>query len=187
MIEARQRFQQLMAQTAPADLVFLDESGVTTRLTRLYGRAPKGERVREAVPQGGWTVMTILGALNATGIQAAMTIEAATDADVFATFMADVLGPTLRAGQVVVLDNLSAHKDPRVQKAVEARGCRLVYLPPYSPDLNPIEMAWAKVKSYLRAQKARTWERLEQEVGAALATITSQDAQGFFRHCGYAL
>jgi transposase len=187
VVEARQRYRETMGSVAAEQLVFLDESGVTTSMTRLYGRAPKGKRVREAVPQGRWQVMTMLGALGATGLQAAMTIEGATDGDVFATFVSEVLVPTLRAGQVVLLDNLSAHKDARVQAAIEACGCRLVFLPPYSPDLNPIEMAWSKVKTQLRTRMARAWDQLEQGVGAALRSVTPGDVRGYFRHCGYAL
>jgi hypothetical protein len=134
VVTARQQYRETMASVAAENLVFLDESGVTTRMTRRYGRAPKGERVGEAVPPGRWQVMTMLGALSTTGIPAAMTLEGATDADVLATFVGEVLAPTRRAGQVVRLDNLSAHKDARVQATIEARGCRLVFLPPYSPD-----------------------------------------------------
>jgi transposase len=185
--EAREAFRTVLATRRAEDLVFVDESGVTTKLTRLYGRAPKGQRVPEAVPHGRGKVTTILGALGTTGMQAGMTVETSTDADVFEVFVEQVLGPTLRAGQVVVMDNLSAHKQERVRELIEARGCQLQYLPPYSPDLNPIEPAWSKVKTYLRALKARTQEALEAGVSAALKTITAQDAHGYFGHCGYAL
>lgn len=187
MVQARTDYRTTTAVMAPEDLVFLDESGVTTSLTRRYGRAPKGERVYEGVPHGHWQVMTIIGALSPDGMQAAMTIEGAIDGDVFVTFVEQVLAPTLRAGQVVVMDNLSAHKDARVEAAIVARGGRLLYLPPYSPDFNPIEPAWSKVKSYLRAVMARAWDRLAEEVAVALGSITAQDAKAFFGHCGYAL
>ena len=167
----------------PKDLVFVDESGVRTDLTRRYGRAPKGERVRETVPQGHWKVLTILGALSTKGVQASMTVEAATDTDVFLTFVQQVLGPTLRPGQVVVMDNLPAHKHRKVRRLLAARQCRLWYLPAYSPDLNPIELAWSKLKTFLRAAKARLWPALEQAVGKGLDTITAQDACNWFRHC----
>lgn len=185
--EAREAFRTELAARRAEDLVFVDESGVTTKLTRLYGRAPKGERVPEAVPHGRWQVTTILGALGTNGMQAGMTVETSTDADIFAVFVEQVLGPTLRAGQVVVMDNLSAHKQERVRELIEARGCQLQYLPPYSPDLNPIESAWSKVKTHLRALKARSQEALEAGVSTALRTITAQDARGYFGHCGYAL
>ena len=187
MAAARTAFRATVAPIAPQDLVFVDESGVTTSMTRLYGRAPKGQRVPEAVPHGHWQVMTLIGALGATGIQAALTVDAATDADIFTVLVEKVLAPTRRAGQVVVMDNLSAHKDERVRAEIEARGCQLLYLPPYSPDLNPIEPAWSKVKAHLRALKARAWEVLEKGVGPALQAITARDARGYFAHCGYAL
>jgi transposase len=116
-----------------------------------------------------------------------MTIEAATDTDVFLTFVQHVLGPTLRPGQVVVMDNLPAHKHRKVRRLLAARQCRLWYLPAYSPDLNPIEMAWSKLKTFLRSAKARLGPVLEQAVGDGLRTITAQDARGWFRHCRYAL
>jgi hypothetical protein len=127
------------------DLVFVDEGGVRTDLTRRYGRAPKGERVREAVPHGHGTVLTILGALSSQGVQASMTIEPATETEVFLAFVEHVLAPTLRPGQIVVMDNLSAHKHRKIRRLLAARQCRLWYLPPDSPDLNPIERAWSKL------------------------------------------
>ena len=139
-----------MAATAVQDWVFVDESGVKTNLTRLYGRAPRGQRAHGHVPHGHWQVLTVIGALTADGVLASMTVAAATDADVFRAYLAEVLCPALRPGQVVVLDNLSAHKAAGVRTLIEERGCRLVYLPPYSPDLNPIEMAWSKMKTWLR-------------------------------------
>ncbi|MBV9307409.1 MAG: IS630 family transposase, partial [Acidobacteriaceae bacterium] len=163
--------------------VFLDESGVRTDLTRRYGRAPKGERVRETVPHGRWQVLTILGALSTKGVQASMTVEAATDTDVFLAFVEHVLAPTLRPGQIVVLDNLSAHKHRKIRRLLAARHCRLWYLPPYSPDLNPIELAWSKLKTFLRGAKARLRPALEEAVGAGLRTITARDARNWFRHC----
>jgi transposase len=185
--QARARFQAKLSKLNPENLVFIDESGVRTNLTRRYGRAPKGERVREAVPHGHWKVLTILGALTTEGITASMTVEAATDTEVFLTFVQQVLAPALRPGQIVILDNLPAHQHKRVRHLLQARQCRLLYLPPYSPDLNPIEPAWSKLKGFLRATKARLWPTLEQAVGQGLRTITAQDAHGWFRHCGYAL
>jgi len=160
---------------------------VRTDLTRRYGRAPKGERVRETVPHGHWKVLTILSALSTKGVQASMTVEAATDADVFSTFVEHVLGPTLRPGQVVVMDNLSAHKQRKIRRLLAARRCRLWYLPAYSPDLNPIELAWSKLKTFLRGTKARLRPALEEAVARGLDTITAQDARNWFRHCRHAL
>jgi len=183
----REQFRAEMASTQTEDLVFLDESGVTTSLTRLYGRAPRGVRVVDHVPQGHWKVLTILGALTRDGMLATMTVEAATDSEVFAAYISQVLVPRLGPGQVVVMDNLQAHKAAGIRELIEAAGCRVRYLPPYSPDLNPIEPAWSKLKTYLRAVKARAQGVLEEAVATGLRTITAQDARGFFAHCGYPL
>jgi transposase len=143
--------------------------------------------VLEAVPHGRWKVLTILGALTTKGVQASMTVEAATDADVFLTFIQQVLVPTLRPGQVVVMDNLSAHKQRTVRRLLKARRCRLWYLPPYSPDFHPMEFAWSKLKTFLRGAKARLGPALEQAVGEGLRTITAKEARNWFRHCRSAL
>ena len=180
---ARRRFQSRLSRVPTKDLVFVDESGVRTDLTRRYGRAPKGERVHEAVPHGHWKALTILGALSTKGVQASMTIEAATDTDVFVAFVEQVLGPTLRPGQIVVMDNLTAHKQRKIRRLLTKRRCRLWYLPPYSPDLNPIELAWSKLKTFLRGAKARLRPALEEAVAKGLHTITAQDARNWFRHC----
>jgi transposase len=165
--------------------VFLDESGVTTEMTRRYGRAPQGERVREATPAGHWHTLTLLGAITVDGLLATMTIESPTDSDVFLTYLAQVLCPRLRPGQVVILDNLSAHKHAAVRQLIEQAGATLLYLPPYSPDFNPIEQCWAKLKEHLRAAKSRALDLLEKALTAAIAAITSENAIGWFRHCGY--
>jgi transposase len=169
----------------PARLVFLDESGVTTEMTRRYGRAARGERVRDAVPAGHWRTLTLLAALSLRGVRAAMTVEAPTDGDVFLAYVEQVLGPRLAPGDVVILDNLPAHKVAGVRALIEARAAQLLYLPPYSPDCNPIEQAWSKVKEMLRAAKARTLPLLDDAVTAALAAITPNNAVAWFRHCGY--
>jgi transposase len=166
-------------------LVFIDESGVTTQMSRAYGRALRGQRVREAIPAGHWRTLTVLGALTCDGLLATMTIEAATDGDVFLAYVEQVLRPKLRPGQVVVMDNLAAHKVAGVRETIEAAGARLVYLPPYSPDFNPIEPCWGKIKQCLRALKARTLETLEQAITQALASITPDNALAWFQHCGY--
>jgi transposase len=166
-------------------LVFIDESGVTTQMSRAYGRALRGQRVREAIPAGHWRTLTVLGALTCDGLLATMTIEAATDGEVFLAYVEQVLRPKLRPGQVVVMDNLAAHKVAGVRETIEAAGARLVYLPPYSPDFNPIEPCWGKIKQCLRALKARTLETLEQAITQALASITPDNALAWFQHCGY--
>jgi transposase len=168
-------------------LIFLDESGATTQMTRSYARAPRGQRVREATPQGRWQILTMLAALSTRGLEAPMTIAEPTDGDIFLAYLEQVLCPRLRPGQVVIMDNLAAHKVVGVRELIEAAGARLVYLPPYSPDLNPIEQAWSKVKQILRALKARTADALESAVAEALAAITAENAVAWFSHCGYSL
>ena len=166
----------------PAEnLIYVDESGVSTQMTRLYGRAPKGRRIRDRVPGGHWKILTILGAMDHTGLLATMTIESATDGDVFLEFLDQVLCPKLRPGHGVVMDNLSAHKVEGVRERIEARGASVLYLPPYSPDLNPIEKAWSKLKARLRALAARAMPQLEHATAHALDTITAQDAQAWLR------
>ena len=138
-----------------------------------------------AVPHGHWQVTTMVAAIGLGGVVAALTYPGATDADAFATFADAVLGPALRPGDVVVLDNLAAHKAEAVRRAVEARGAVLLFLPPYSPDLNPIELVWSKVKALLRAAAARTFDAVVAAAGAALRAVTPADCDGYFRHCGY--
>lgn len=167
--------------------MFLDESGVTTEMTRRYGRAPQGERVREGAPAGHWHTLTLLGAITVEGLLATMTVESPTDSDVFLAYLEQVLCPRLRPGQVVVMDNLSAHKRPAVRQLIQQAGAELCYLPPYSPDFNPIEQCWAKVKECLRAAKSRALDLLEKAITTALAAITAQNAIAWFRHCGYGL
>jgi len=167
--------------------VFVDESGATTEMTRRYGRAPRGERVREATPAGHWSTLTLLGAMSREGLLATMTVESPTDGDVFLTYLEQVLCPRLQPGQIVVMDNLAAHKVPGVRELIEASGAQLWYLPPYSPDFNPIEQCWSKVKQKLRSLKARTVDALDQAITEAITTITSNNASAWFAHCGYDL
>lgn len=150
-------------------------------MTRTRGRAPRGQRIHDAVPGGHWKILTILGALGHDGMLAAMTVEAATDREVFLTYLEKVLCPRLRAGHIVVMDNLSAHKVNGVRERIEACGASVLYLPPYSPDLNPIEKAWSKLKEGLRAAGARTAPALDQAVAALLPMISAKDANAWFR------
>lgn len=165
--------------------MFLDESGATTDMTRRYGRAPRGERIGEGTPAGHWRTLTLLGALTLEGMLASMTIESPADGDVFLAFLEQVLCPRLQPGQFVILDNLGAHKVTGVRELIEGRGAHLLYLPPYSPDFNPIEQAWSKIKHQLRTAKARLVEVLEQSAAEAIASITAENAVAWFRHCGY--
>ena len=156
-------------------------------MTRLWGRAERGQRISEATPQGHWKVLTILGALSLRGVVADMTIESATDGDVFLAYLEQALFPQLQACDVAVMDNLSAHKVQVVRQLIEVSGAKLLYLPPYSPDFNPIEKAWSKLKQLLRAAKARTAEVLEHAVTEVLKAITVENAVAWFRHCGYGI
>jgi transposase len=171
----------------PDCLVLLDESGVTTEMTRRYGWAPRPDRVSEAVPAGHWRTLTVLAALTTTGVLASMTIESPTDGDVFLALVEQVLAPKLQPGHVVILDNLAAHKIPGVRQRIEDCSAQLLYLPPYSPDFNPIEQAWSKLKQLLRGVKARALEQLEPAIAHSLTAVTAQNAQAFFRHCGYGI
>lgn len=156
-------------------------------MTRLYGRAPRGERVIGAVPQNYGPNVTVLAALGSRGVEAVMTIDGATDAEGFRIDVDQVLRPTLQPGDIVIMDNLRAHKVAGIQEAIAQAGARVLYLPPYSPDLAPIEHCWSKLKCLLRTAKARTREALDAAIAQALATITASDARGWFQHCGYAL
>ena len=182
----------------PERLVFLDECGVLTNMVRLRGRSLRGTRALGAAPFGHWTRITVLGALGAGGIVlgalgaggivGAMGVEAATGAEVFHAYLDRVLLPELRRTKpdaVLVMDNLPAHKAPRVRALLHRSGFAYRYLPAYSPDLNPIEPSWAKVKAELRRVAARTADALHEALGPALAAIAPQDAAAFFRHCGY--
>ena len=173
---------------SPKRLVFLDECGVLTNMVRLHGRSPRGIRALGAAPFGHWTRLTVLGALGAEGIVGAMSVEASTSAAVFHAHLDQVLLPELRRRKpdaVLVMDNLRARKAPRVRALLDRSGFAYRHLPAYSPDLTPIEPAWAKVKAALRRVAARTVAALHEAVGPALDTVTQHDAAGFFRHCGY--
>lgn len=166
-------------------LKFLDEAGSNLAMTRLYGRAAPGIRVSDAVPQNYGENITMLACLSEDGLSAPMTVAGAVDGAVFLAYVKQVLAPTLAAGDLVVMDNLGAHKVKGVAEAIEGRGATVIYLPPYSPDLNPIEKCWSKIKTYLRAAKARTREALEQALKEALLLVTKKDALGWFASCGY--
>jgi len=168
-------------------LIFLDESGVTTSMTRLYARGVGGRRIHEATPGGHWKIMTILGAMSLSGMVAIMTIEEPTDTDIFLAYVEHLLCPALKPGDVVVIDNLSAHKAPAVRQSIEKTGAELLYLPPYSPHLNPIEKAWAKLKQLLRAAKPRSKDTLDQAITDALPYITPGNAQAWFSLALYGL
>jgi transposase len=171
----------------PRGLIFVDETWAKTNMTRLRGRAPRGRRLVEKVPHGHWKTTTLVAALDAAGVRCSMSLDGPVDRLAFESFVAEVLAPAVRPGDLVVMDNLSSHKGPRVAALVEAAGGRVLYLPPYSPDLSPIELAFSKVKQALRGAAHRTADALWSCMQAALDAVTASDAQGYFRHCGYTL
>jgi transposase len=167
-------------------LVFVDEMGVHTSLAPLYGYSPKGERVHLQVPRNRGRNTTLLASITLLGgMGETLALEGSTNQEVFEAYVEYALAPTLEAGQVVVMDNLSAHKPARVREVIEERGCELVYLPAYSPDFNPIEEAFSKIKDMLRQAGARTKDALVEVLGEALSAISAQDARGYFEHAGY--
>lgn len=175
-----------MAEALEADrLVFVDEMGTNTSLAPLYAWSRRGERALASVPRNWGANVTLLASMNAEGMGPCLVVEGATTGEVFKAYLEQVLAPSLRPGQVVVMDNLSSHKGSEVRELIEKRGCDLMYLPPYSPDLNPIEEAFAKLKALLRRAGARTHKALIEAMGRALDAVTASDACGFFEHRGY--
>ena len=169
----------------PRRFVFLDESGAKTNMTRLRGWAKRGQRAYAAAPGGTWNTTTMISAIRHDGVIASMVLEGAMDGAAFEAYVEQVLAPALSPGDVVVMDNLSSHKSERIKELVEAVGAEVWYLPPYSPDLNPIEMMWSKVKEYLRSAAARTKETLYEAIRQALHTVTTLDIHNWFKSCGY--
>lgn len=165
--------------------MFVDESGANVAMTPRRARAPRGQRAHGTVPRNHGRNTTLIAALGVAGLGPVMTLPGAVDRPAFVAYVREFLAPALRRGQVVVLDNLAVHKGAAIRRLVEARGCRLLFLPPYSPDFAPIEQAFSKVKAALRRAGARTRDTLEAAIAAALDTITPADARGWFRHCGY--
>lgn len=174
-----------MRGIAPWRLVFLDETATPTTLTRLRARAPVGQRAVGAVPHRRWQAVTLIASLSLDGMGAAMSLDGALDRESFHAFIEQSLVPTLLPGQIVVLDNLAVHKSARAIQAIEAVGCTVCFLPPYSPDFNPIELAFSKLKQHLRTTQARTFATVVAATGPALDAITPADAAAFFAHCGY--
>ena len=165
--------------------MFLDETGAKTNMTRLRGRALGGRRLVDTAPAGRWGTTTLLSSIRLDATKAPMVVEGATDADVFLTYTKRVLVPSLHPGDVVVMDNLSSHKVPAVIAAIESCGANVWFLPPYSPDLNPIEKMWSKVKTFLRKAKARTWDDLVEAIREALESVTTNDVIGWLTECKY--
>jgi len=166
-------------------MLFIDETWAKTNMTRLRGRAPRGQRLVAKVPHGHWKTTTLIAALARGGMRCSTTVDGAVNRDVFEAFVEQVLVPTLSPGDTVVMDNLSSHKGVRVRELIESTGARVLYLPPYSPDLNPIEMAFSKLKQLMRSAAHRTLEALWSDTQRMLNEITACNAAGFFGHCGY--
>jgi transposase len=169
----------------PDRLVFIDETGASTKMARLRGRAPRGRRLRAGVPHGHWKTTTFVGALRLTGMTAPMVLDGPMTGVWFLAYVEQVLVPTLRPGDIVILDNLPAHKGAAVREEIEAAGARLLFLPPYSPDFNPIENAFAKLKALLRRAAARTLEELWRVIGDSLGAFSPSECANYFAHAGY--
>jgi transposase len=188
--EQRDEWAQKLDDACDGDysrVLFLDETGAVTNLVRSHGRSAEGSRCVAYAPNGHWKVMTAVAAVRLSGLTASATVACPMDGELFQTYVQQALLPVLRPGDVVVMDNLPSHKHPRVRELVEScGGAQLLYLPPYSPDFNPIEMIWSKVKRLLRSAAARTVDALHEAFGDAMAAVTPSDILGCFRHCGYA-
>ena len=174
-----------MPKTSSARLVFLDETWAKTNMTRLRGRAPRGERVVDHVPHGHWKTTTFLAALRVDGLSAPLVVDGAINGEIFLAYVQQQLVPTLRQNDIVIMDNLSSHKVKGVREAIEAAGADLAYLPPYSPDFNPIEQVFAKFKHLLRSAAERTIEALWRRIGLLLDCFPPEECRNYFTHCGY--
>ena len=170
----------------PARLVFIDETAANTKMVRLSGRCARGERLVGRVPHGHWKTITFVGALRQGGMTAPLVVDGAMNGETFLAYVEQCLAPTLKRKDVVVMDNLPTHKVRGVREAIEARGATLRYLPPYSPDLNPIEMAFSKLKAFLRKVAERTVQRLRRRIGSFARSISAREAVNYFRHAAYA-
>lgn len=184
---ARAQWWTIAGTLTPTQCIFIDESGTNTTATPRYGWAPKGQRARGRAPRNYAQNTTLVAALTPGGITAALSFPGALNSEAFDVFLDQVLLPTLQAGQTVILDNLSVHRRRSVRTRIESAACTLLYLPAYSPDFNPIEHAFSKLKTYLRRTEARTQEALDTALSVGLAMITPADAQGWIQHCGYAV
>ena len=182
----RAAWRTLVAGELDAErLVFVDEMGANTSLSPLYAWSRCGERAHAEVPRNRGKNTTLLVSMSSEGMGPALAVEGSTNKAVFEAYVERILAPSLRPGQVVVMDNLSAHKGEEVGEIIEGRGCEVLFLPAYSPDLNPIEEAFSKIKGLLRRAQARTKEALIEAMGVAISAVTGEDARGFFEHCGY--
>ena len=185
MVKQRVEWRTVQPTIDPNRYVFIDETWAKTNMTRRYGRSQLGVRLLEKTPCGRWETTTFLGALRATGFVAPLTVEGAINGDLFRAWVEQHLVPTLKPGDIVVMDNLSSHKVAGIRKAIEAVGAEVLYLPPYSPDLNPIELAFSKLKKMLRDGAERTTDKLTKLCGKILDFFPEKECRGYFKHCGY--
>lgn len=185
MKRKREDWEECRAGLDDEKMVFLDESGINTAMARRYGRCPRHERLVDSAPAGHRQSNTLLAAVRLDGVVAPMVLDGPVNGEVFAHYIEQSLVPELEPGDMVIMDNLPSHKSLRVTQAIQGAGCSLVYLPPYSPDYNPIENMWSKVKAWLRKVAARTFETVVEAVGEALRAVTTTDCEGYFSHCGY--
>ena len=186
MARARERWRQDQPSLDPARLVFIDETGTSTNMARSRGRSPRGRRVVGRVPHGHWKITTFVAGLRQRAITAPFVIDQPMNGAIFTTYVTECLVPTLAPGDIVIMDNLKPHKAKAVRQALEAAGAKLIYLPPYSPDLNPIELAFAKLKTLLRGAAERTIDALWTTIGKLLDAFTPDECAAYFRHAGYA-
>jgi transposase len=183
---ARRHWKRAQPLLDSTRLVFIDETAANTKMTRLHGRCPRGERLIGSVPHGHWKTVTFVGALRRNGLRAPFVTDGPMTGKTFLTYIGSCLAPALRRGDIVIMDGLPAHKSPGVRKAIEARGAMLRILPPYSPDLNPIEMAFSQLKAHLRKVAERTITLLRRRIGSFARCLTAAQARNYFRHAGYA-
>jgi transposase len=183
--EERREWEEKAKHLDARKLVFLDESGSNIALTRLYGRAPKGKRARGSIPRNRGKNVTVISCLNFDGLGESLILDGAANGELFELYVEQILAPSLKPGQIVIMDNLSIHKRQKARELIEARGCEVLFLPPYSPDFSPIEEAFSKIKAVLRKIGARTRDALQEALEYALTTVSASDAAGWFRHCGY--
>jgi transposase len=183
---ARRRWKRAQPLLDSTRLVFIDETAANTKMTRLNGRCPRGERLIGRMPHGHWKTITFVGALRRNGLRAPFVTDGPMNGKTFLEYVRSCLAPTLRRGDIVVMDRLPAHKAPGIREAIEARGATLRLLPQYSPDLNPIEMPFSQLKAFLRKSAERTVPRLRRRIGSFTRRLTARQAQNYFRHAGYA-
>lgn len=185
MLRRRQAWVENQPELEPERLIFIDETGVDTKMARRYGRSPRGERCRASVPYGHWKTTTFTAGLRLNGLTAPFVLDGPMDGECFLAYVEQVLAPSLNAGDAVIIDNLPAHRVKGIKAAIERKGARLLYLPPYSPDFNPIEQAFAKFKACLRKAAARTVDDLWAAIGEIIKTFSEAECKNYFVNCGY--